>query len=233
MSMISMLLPLVIFVFIIVAIAVAAGRLSKLFTAKRGYWMLFGYFLLLIISVGVYYFSSVSEEENVESKYNDMNRGDLYNVLYEGAPIESYQQYLEKEWEFPYEEDTLHIDYLGDDMNTINVAVERYDGNSIEAAFYQTPTYVNGENVQEYMTPIDLQLYSDQLVIELAELRELRFSSFAKEFPMQQFREGNDDWWWSGYGIEWGTQLLYLRIPNGIETSSNYDINIEYLNVSE
>ena len=228
MSIISMLLPLIIFVFIIVMIAVAAGKLSKLFTAKRGYWMLFGYSLLLIISVGVYYFSAVSEEEGVQSKDFDMNRDDLYNVLYDGAPIESYQKYLEKEWEFPYEGDTLYFDYLGDDMNTINVAVERYDGNSIEASFYQTPIYVNGENVREYMNPIDLQLYSDQLVIELAESRELRFSSFAKEFPMQQFREVNDDMW-SGYEIEWGTQLLYLRIPNGIKTSSNYDIYIEYV----
>ncbi|WP_339230141.1 hypothetical protein NSQ77_07925 [Oceanobacillus sp. FSL K6-2867] len=229
---VSELFPIIFLVFIIAAIAVVAGKLSKRFTAKRGYWMLLGYFLLLIISVGVYYFFPVSEVENVESKDNDMNRDDLYNVLYEGAPIESYQKYLETEWEFPYEKDTLYIDYLGDDMGTINVVVERYDGNTIEAAFYQTPIYVNGESVQEYMNPIDLQLYSDQLVIELAESRELRFSSFAKEFPMQQFTKKNDKWW-SGFEIEWGTQLLYLRIPNGIETSSNYDIYIEYLNVSE
>ncbi|MFC4024846.1 hypothetical protein ACFOUV_13670 [Oceanobacillus longus] len=223
----NMFMPFIILLIIATVIIYSLRWLNRQRFAKKGYWLLGGYVLLLLLSVGVYYLIPVPQEDS-EGEPEDIHTAKLQGVIYDGIPIESIRQYLDKEWEFPSNQESIHIGYQGNIDHSIQIAVER-SGNtdSIEASFYQTPVYIMNTKITESLQPVNVEFFSGNLMVETPESMYLEFSTYAKEFPVKQFTgQLKDDWW---DDVEISEQLLYLKVPENIEISSDSDVWIEYV----
>ncbi|RDW21265.1 hypothetical protein [Oceanobacillus chungangensis] len=229
MSVVASVLPFIILLIIIVAVIVVVLRgFNRVNITRKGYWILGGYVIVLLLSVVIYYFIPGPKEESQQAP---TGRQDLSEVLYGELPVESINEYFEEEWDFSYDKDSIQIGYKGDLNNSVSIAVERTDGNSIKAAFYQTPIYASGIELTEHIKPIDMQLSEDRFLINLPETVHLDFTSFRKEFPLLQFKDSpNEDWMGDSERFHWGDQLLYLQIPREIEIKTEMDVYLEYVN---
>ncbi|AXI07868.1 hypothetical protein CV093_02305 [Oceanobacillus sp. 143] len=224
-------LPIALILIVIVAGIFIVSKTNRGNAAKAGYWMFGVYVIVLFLSVGVYYFIPASATEQLESAENEYNQNNLSEVLVGERPVESIHEFLVEEWEFMYEEGQIQIGYQGDLNNTVNIAVERTDGDSIKAAFYQTPVYGFNMELMEFIRPLDIQLADDRFVIKLPDTEQLEFTSFSKEFPLMQFKDSpNEEWHDAPESLYWGEQLLYLQIPRGVEINSEMDVYLEYVN---
>ncbi|RDW21138.1 hypothetical protein CWR48_04060 [Oceanobacillus arenosus] len=230
MNTIVSMLPIVLMLLIIVVGIIIISKVNWRNVAKVGYWMLGAYVIVLLLSVGVFYFVPVTEEEPIQTPESEYDYH-LDEVLLGERPVESINEYLVEEWDFEYELDHIQIGYQGDINNTVNIAVERTDGNTIKAAFYQTPVYGFNMELTKFIRPMDIQLSDDRFVVKLPVTKQLKFTSFDKEFPLMQFKDSpNEDWLDVPESLYWGGQLLYLQVPREIEINAEMDVYIEYVN---
>lgn len=236
MSTLNQLTPIILLGLIIiigVALTIKMGN-AKYNRSKRIYWILGGYVLLLLLSVGVYLFIPVQEEE---VKPDTEGVPSLYDIAYEGAPVDIASKYKVKQWEFDYENDQLSLSNRGDDQNTIPVRVDRKENDGkIEATYYQTPTFRFGMDMTKYIHPVGVSMEADNLFVDLPDSTRLEFNGYKKEFPMKQFTE--EGFWesdnWMEYGDRiYGEQFLYLRVPKNIKINANGDMNFTLEGVEE
>lgn len=224
--------PFMILFFIAMLVFLGVRWLSNWNVVKRGYWMLGGYGVILIISVIIYYFIPVSAEES----QGIAHPGNLetFNEVISGADsVASIEGYLEEEWTFSYDADTLQIQFQGENDYALRIAVARTENETIDAAYYRTPLYFNGEAVEVSSIPVNLRINDDRLdIISQENMEEVNLSSFSKEFPMQQFNETETAPFGGGFGIsvQWSEQLIYLQVPEDIEISTGASTHVEYLN---
>jgi hypothetical protein len=199
--------------------------------AKRGFWMLGGYGVILLISVIIYYFIPVSAEEMEGIQHPD--DWEIFSSVISGAvSVASIEEYLVEEWEFEYEENTLRIASQGENNYDSRIAVERTENEIIEAAFYRTPLYFEGREVENDSRPVYLQMTSDRLELIFPEsTEEISFASFSKEFPMKQFNdtEMGPLGYAFGFGIKWSEQLIYLQIPEDLDISTEPGVQLQYI----
>ncbi|MFA1819324.1 hypothetical protein ACDX78_03800 [Virgibacillus oceani] len=225
-------IPFIILLVLSVLVILGVRWFSRRKIAKKGYWMLGGYGIILLISVIIYYFIPVSTEETAGIQHPD--HWDTFSSVISGADsVASIEEYLVEEWEFDYEEDTLRIASQGENNYDSRIAVERTENETIEAAFYRTPLYFQGREVEIDSRPVYLQMTSDRLELIFPEsTEEISFASFSKEFPMQQFKdkEMGPFGYAFGFGIKWSEQLIYLQIPEDMEISTGPEVHVEYLN---
>ncbi|GAB3800808.1 hypothetical protein [Virgibacillus kimchii] len=225
-------IPLIILIFIAVLILLGVRWFSNWSVARRGPWILGGYGVILLISVILYYFIPVSTEETRGVEHPG-HMETFSNVISGEESVASMEGYLMEEWQFPYEEETLRIESIGDNSRNIRIAVEFTADDMIEAGYYRTPLYFDGSELESDLIPVDLQLESDRLDVRAQETtEEINVSSFSKEFPMTQFDEDDNDSVGFSFGLEigWSEQLLYLQIPEDIEISTGSSVHLDYVN---
>ncbi len=223
--------PLIILMLLVALTFWVVMRFSKWRGAKKGFWILGGYGVILLISVIIYYFIPVSAEETERARIDHPGHVETFSGVLSGTEdVASIEEFLLKEWEFDYDEDTFRIESRGD-MNFIRVAVERTESDGIKAAFYRTPLSFNGMEIENKSIPLDIQLTPDRLEIVSSQgTEEVYIASFSKEFPMHQFND--QDMEMLGFGMEmgWSEQLLYLQVPEDIEISGVSGVQVEYVN---
>jgi hypothetical protein len=225
--------PFIILIIIAVLILMGIRWFSSWSLARRGPWILGAYVVILLISVVLYYFIPVSTEETRGVEHPE--HVEIFSSVLSGAEsVSSIEGFLKEEWEFPIEEDTLRIASIGD--HNMRIAVEFTKNEMVEAAFYRTPFYFDGRELESDFIPLALELESGRLDIVARETtEEINVSSFSKEFPMQQFDDDDGNahapsGFAFGVDIGWSEQLLYLQIPEDIEISTGSNVHLDYVN---
>ncbi|QQK81518.1 hypothetical protein HUG20_17435 [Salicibibacter cibi] len=210
----SMLLQMFIFVFLIVLIS---GFVSKTaLRGKRALWLMGGYAVVLVVSMLLFVVIANQHETAGEGL-------DAQTVAQEGEQLQEAAQsgdlddtYLHEHWAFAYDEEQLALETPDNDRINLSIYIEEKEENdsSLEIAYYQVPSTVEGQEVANPYPP-EVDVEDDTLTIVEPELFEVEYSVFEEPFPFHQFEE--DDNIFAG---QQGRTLLYLRVPADLDVDT-------------
>ncbi|MDF2858836.1 MAG: hypothetical protein K0Q87_4687 [Neobacillus sp.] len=231
--------PLLIIIIPIIAIAVknmkrTGNKSGKFIYSMRVRWVVSGYIILLLISMGVEAILPVqaeNEENIVDFKELDLESIDLYSAAIEGRIAEEDRSYIRKEWNLNYEGDTLTVASQNDEYLETQIVVERKKDNDgkIEAVYYSTRSMVNNMDFTERIKPPGLKLADEILMVSNPIKVKLKYIQFQNVFPIKQF--SGEDTFFEGHNTSYhGQSILYLRIPNNLELVDKSDINFVFVN---
>lgn len=215
-------IPILILLAVITMLTVFNSKGAKigLGRGKAGKWMLIGYCGLLLLST-VTFLVLPFENTELEAKQNDeaweQKANEFYDAVHEGNLEQLSDKWLKKEWSFPYEQEKLFINAPSNDVNGVNIFVERANElqDSIEVIYYQTPIVVNGYEVEkEYHPAVNME--TTALVIYPGTIHQLQYKMFGTEFPFNQF-SGKGGHWADSTVSHWNGASLYIRVPNRID----------------
>jgi hypothetical protein len=229
--------PLLIIIILIIAIAVNNMKRTKNKGGKYIYsirvrWVVSGYIILLLISMGVEAILPVqaeSEEKIVDFNELDLESIDLYSAAIEGRIAEADRSYIRKEWNLNYEGETLTVASQSDEYLETQIVVERKKDNDgkIEAVYYSTRSMVNDMDFTDRINPPGLKLADDILMVSNPIKVKLKYIQFQNVFSVNQFT-GEDTFFEHSTSYH-GQSILYIRIPNNLELINNETINIYYI----
>jgi hypothetical protein len=211
----------------------AVNKGGKYVYSTRIIWIVSGYIVLLLISMGVEAIlpaKAVSEEKIVDIKELDQESIDLYDAAIEGRIAEVDRAFIRKEWNLDYEGETLTLAGENDEYLETQVIVERKkdkDG-KIEAIYYSTRTVVDNIDFTERIDSPGLELADDILMVSNPKKVALKYIQFLNVFSVNQFTK--EDTFFEHHTSYHGQSILYLRIPNNLELVDKSDINFLFVN---
>jgi hypothetical protein len=189
---------------------------------KRSVWIV--YFIILLSSLLVLQVlpkenllnkNTVSEKKLEQAQDASMN---LYDAALDGKLEETDGVYKSEQWQFDFSGNSLRI--AGDDyLNTMIIAETKdiHDG-EIEVFYYVTATILERIDVTGEITTPEVTLDGNRLLINQPEQYTVEFAQFKKEFVMTQFlRESVEQDGQIFRETVFGSQLLYLRVPKGVQ----------------
>lgn len=213
---------------------------------KKQVGILGGYFLVLLSALAVLQFlpeenfaDAVSEEEPLEQKHAGMV---LFSQALEGRPGQVEGVFVPVQWEFAFKGNRLTVfkspvsdDEISDfhiiapegDIPLILI-VERKDtaDGIIEVVCYTTKTIVELADFSEKLDPPRVSLEDGILTVAVPEQRRLSIGAFGKEFAATQILGGPPLLARVSHErTTLGSQLLYLRVPAGLEIHSKTPIS--------
>jgi membrane protein implicated in regulation of membrane protease activity len=230
--------PLLTIILLIIAIVVknmktAVNKGGKYVYSTRIIWIVSGYIVLLLLSMGVEAIlpaKAVSEEKIVDSKELDQESIDLYDAAIEGRIAETDRAFIRKEWNIDYEGETLTFASQNDEYLETQIVVERKQDNEgrIEATYYSTRSIVNNMDYTEKINPPGLELADDILMVSNPKKLKLKYIQFQNVFSVNQFTK--EDTFFEHHTSYHGQSILYLRIPSNLELVDKSDINFLFVN---
>lgn len=235
MGLIGFLLPFIIVIALVGLVGYSINRVgikgNKYINSKRMYWLLGGYVIFLLLATALFFTIPIHSNTNQVEEIDFGNSFSLEYMIPEEL-LDGASAYIVSEDEFPYEKGELILQLINTDdeyYGVYQVLVEKKElaDQIIEVVVYQTPTYINGWDITEYIDPIQVDLSSNALLINSVR-REFSYASFKTEFPFTQFEEDHEPWFTES--IVTGQQLLFLRVPKDLELISDEDVEIIYLN---
>jgi len=200
--------------------------------AKRTYWMLGGYLMILLIAT-VAYLSIPKEEQVYSEQVVPDNPFFLVDLVYGGKSLDEAEMYIQKQWKLPYDQHELQIVLQNNDDIDFDalISVERKveDDGIVEITHYKTPIIVEGVDITEFMDPVEVELSSTGLEIIGLERVEIKLNAYRNDFPVRQFTEEN---WWLDMEHASGRHVLSLRIPSSLQIT-HVDDRLEIYDVQE
>ncbi|SFJ75018.1 hypothetical protein SAMN04487936_10436 [Halobacillus dabanensis] len=187
---------------------------------KTGKWMLIGYGGLLLLATTTFFLLPFEKTE-LEAKQDDeaweKKANEFYEAVHGGNLEQLSDKWLKKEWSFSYDKEKLFINAPSNDVNGVNIFVERTQElqDSIDVSYYQTPIVVNGYEVEKAYHP-DVNMETTALVVYPGTTHHLQYKMFGTEFPFNQFSEEGAHWADSTVS-HWNGAALYIRIPARID----------------
>lgn len=186
-------------------------------------WMLKGYVVILLLSIVVFYIlpvdrTSYGKVMTDQEKNQAMKDGNSFvNRVNNGKIDEANGAILKKQWEFTLQGDKL---ILPDDWNML-VMAERTEKNDhqIKIEHYVTPSIIEDTEVTKKMPSPTVHLDQDRLLIGNGKLVEIKLAYFKNSFISNQFNA--QPLIKMDHQSIFGNNLLYLRIPKGIEVEGN------------
>ncbi|MUK89395.1 hypothetical protein GMD78_13585 [Ornithinibacillus sp. L9] len=221
-------LPIVIIVLILL-FSIFLNYRVKILSGQKAQWLLFGYFIILVVSFGIYLFIPKGAPPSSEEQYKGP---DLYLNAMEGNVSNIDSKYVERTWEFPMEEPELNVelDYIISDGPP--VFVEEADIDSLEVILYKTPTIINGGiDITDRIPNASVQLTgSNKLQLYNPNPIEIEYSGYVPEFTLTQFKQGvSNSLRITGTFISFGDQILYIRVPQHIEVNTDSLEGIQFV----
>ncbi len=222
MSAFGAILPLLFWVVLVICFIVFKPftRMRKLIGFQ---WVFAGYFILLLLSVVLYYFLPAGHSlEEVDVSIQDESHAEIsfFDAANKGKIDESPEGVLKKEWEFPLKDTDLRISIedgtFGKFQGEPFILAERTNkGTVLKVEHYVTRTILNGIDVTGKMPSPDLHLEGDSLYLKSPDPVEMNFSFYTNGFTTRQF---NGEKVWDGEHENLiGNDILYLRIPEGVD----------------
>src|SRR5690625_5946542 len=144
-------LSLVAFIFLFAKRSNSVRR--RLMYAKRTYWMLGGYLMILLIAT-VAYLSIPKEEQVYSEQVVPDNPFFLVDLVYGGKSLDEAEMYIQKQWKLPYDQHELQIVLQNNDDMDLNAlfSVERKveDEEIVEITHNKKPIIVKGVEITEF-----------------------------------------------------------------------------------
>ncbi|WP_404450964.1 hypothetical protein LG329_11520 [Virgibacillus necropolis] len=228
-------LPIIILAIIfgfVVFITNRNAKKKRMFISGRKIQWIFGaYFAVLLISVGLFFMIPTEANSTTNMEVNETNSLSIYVDFSNGNVSRINSNFIDKQWSFEYEGDKLSMKVFDNNISTktaIFVGGKSNESNTIDATYYQTPTYVGGIDVTNQIKPPGVNLTSETLTIDSPERTEFHFNMFKQEFPVNQFI-GEEHDVESSRSIIRGEQILYIRIPKDIKLLKDNYAGIEYI----
>lgn len=209
----------------------------KFITSNQVYVILSGYFILLLVSLGIFIVSPYPESSVLSEKLDTENIPGMYSMYYdvteEGIPIDEFEDYKESEWEFEFSGETLQLQFSGDETYDLPIIIQRKGlmDETLEVVVYSSPSSVGDIDLSSMIRPSEVRLLGGN-VLEINEpSNSIDVVSFKQEFIFNQFsKDANEDEVFFGPRIEIGESLVYIRIPNGVQIDAVDYLEIEYIN---
>lgn len=204
--------------------------LRRLQLSRFGYWLLGGYFILLIASVVAYTFIPTEEFVDEEELPAEMtNRIYLvHEILDQGVPLEEFEQYKKKEWEFPVGTEESFSLYAGPDYQFPVIIKRVEDQEAIHVDYYEVTPEIDVEPVYDE-GEVTVYNHNGELTLEVLGYKLYRFNSMEKGFPFNQFEE-EEDHSWIYYDVFDDERMFYITIPADIELNVHPDTDVHWLN---
>lgn len=195
------------------------------FYGNRIKLMFIGYVMVLLLSVGIYFFLP-SSDGTYSEHVGDEEIPELYLYASGELPISDIHSYLKGKKEFAYESDTLNIETIGY-ADELFIRVEKDDtlDGKIEASYYKTPTIVHGLDVSVGVPSIRFYLSDQSLEVFMQDHVEINVTVFKNEFPFTQFlnESGMSD---DPGSVIFPQQILHLNVPEHVSVHGAEHLNI-------
>lgn len=232
-------LPFIIML-IIIGILIIVYRMimssnRRFITSNQVYAALGSYFIILLVSLGIFAISPYPESSVVSEEIDTektQTYGMYYDITEEGAPIDHFKDYQANEWEFEFLGEHLEIRFNGNESYDLPIIIERkgLEDDIVEVSLYSTPSSVDDIDLSSMIRSSEINLIRED-VLEVSEPHDtIDVVTFEKEFIFNQFSDGNPGDMFSSQNVEIGENMLYIRIPSGVEIEADDYLEIEYIN---
>lgn len=193
---------------------------------KKVQLMVASYSAILLVSIGVFYLLPKDETSQAEKGVPSETFGTLYQAADSGELENVDKTYLEKTWEIAADRHKINVEVSPSE--NLPIFVEQVEGkdNSIKAFFYRTPLMIERYDINDRADPLGISLASGTLYINPPAPTEVKLSLFKQEFPITQFTGESFMDEVSGHP----EQILYIKIPKGMQLMFDSGIQIEYVN---
>lgn len=214
---------------IILVVVILLGMRRSGFSLRHNIqiWLTAGYILLLLVSpaiVGILPEGKFADAKmKTVSKKELFNQEDLYTLALEARPEQTEGVFVLEQWEFPYDGSMINVVERPEHEYSAAIIVERNDSadGKIEAVDYATKTIVEMIDFSERMKPHRVALDGNVLKVTAPERLDVELGKFSREFVVSQIlgdaMPESDPF---GHFTIHGSQLLYLRVPAGLEVQS-------------
>ncbi|SDP30344.1 hypothetical protein [Halobacillus aidingensis] len=215
-------MPILILLAVIIALSLLIKKSSRFGfgRGKAGLWMLISYSVLLVVSAVIFLaipLGSIELKGQEKEEKEEQKSQQFYEAVQEGK-LDEIEEWRIHEWSFPFDKEQLILQVLENDVNGINIFVERTDDltETVEAFYYQTPLMINGYEVEEkYMPAVSMVMTT--LSIYPGEKLNLKYKMFGSEFPFRLFDKENGSMWGDTTVSHWNGTALYIRVPEGLD----------------
>ncbi|WP_394219429.1 hypothetical protein [Halobacillus trueperi] len=217
-------------VFLAMSLLIKKSSRSDFGRGKVGLWMLMGYAALLVVSAVIFLaipFGSTELKGQENDRDAEQKSQQFYQAVQEGK-LDEIEEWRIQEWSFPFDEEQLNLQVLENDVNGINLFIERTDDltETLEAFYFQTPLMINGYEVEEkYMPALSMDMAT--LSVYPGEKLNLKYKMFGSEFPFRLFDEEGGYAWGDTTVSHWNGSALYIRVPEGLDVVADQNAYTE------
>ncbi|MGY4690836.1 hypothetical protein [Salibacterium sp. K-3] len=189
---------------------------EKWVTGRKIFWVFGGYVLVLLLSTAHYSLfltGSASSEQTLSPSHVQEEAEKLRQQAASGSLDAIEDDYLRNEWTLEPVDEVL---LLKADTSELPVYYVKGSYEQPSAAYYQSPSVINGEQaVTEYQPTIEqnvniLSVYTDPKVTE-----ERNYAGYKKEFPMLPFDSSVDQG--DPYNLNLGYGVLIVNVPEQLD----------------
>lgn len=187
----TLILPIIIL--FILAIILISLFLGKKFNGSKSTKLLVGtYFIILVVSVIVYYCIPKSSFFSSESDTQNLTFDQIHQEIEQGTFIDSESIKEKERWNVPFDEEELNVQYLeNSNMYTLFDRKDQ-DDQTIEVIYYVANTNVNGYDFYEEIPLPIISIEGNHLIANpvMDYDNEVKLSSFHNDFVISQFKGG-------------------------------------------
>ncbi|WP_026702887.1 hypothetical protein [Salibacterium aidingense] len=187
---------------------------EKWVIGRKIFWLFGAYGFVLLVSTVHYTFflpDAISSEQQITSEEVQTAYSELQRQAETGNFEEMEEDYRRNDWTMEPAADKLYIE---NHRNDLSVYYLQGDYSEVEAAYYQSPSAVNGSAVTSGYQPT-IELNNNILSIEEdAQLMEdKKYAGYKKEFPFLQFENTEEH----PSDVQLGFGTIVLKIPEQID----------------
>ncbi len=227
MSAIAIVLPIIIlFIIAVILLSIFVGK--KSYGSKSTKLLIGSYFIILAVSVIVYYCIPKSSFFSTESSTQALTYEQIHQAIEQGTfkDVETIQE--KGKWDFTFDRENLNVQYL-DNINMFTI-FDRKENNdqTIEVIYYLANTNFNGYDFYEEIPLPTVSIEGNYLIANPAINHEVKLYSFHNDFVISQFRGGgiteefdnrHDDDKPLNY------EFIIIRVPKNLELTGSEFVN--------
>ncbi|MEH7224215.1 hypothetical protein V7112_10465 [Bacillus sp. JJ1566] len=223
----TLLLPIIIL--FIIALVLLSVFFGKKYTGVKSTKLLLGtYFIILTVSVIVYYCIPKSSLHSYESNNQNLTFDQIFQAIEQGK-IEDVDAIKEKErWNIPFDQDKLNIQHMENNNMTTLYDRKANDDQTIEVIYYVANTNFNGYDFYKEIPLPAVSIEGNYLMTYPPMNYEVKLYSFHNDFVISQFKGGGiTDEFDRRFDDEkpLNYEFLIVRVPKNLELTGSEFVN--------
>ncbi|HHY73223.1 MAG TPA: hypothetical protein GX497_08350 [Bacillus bacterium] len=237
------------FFIIMLVIAIVLGSATKAASTKmivfRGKiidFVLIVYIAILLIATVITFGFTIKPESKVE-RVSDKEiakaveaENNFYHYVEAGMLANADGVFVNKEWQFPYEDRRLIITSTAIDGSQAWVVVERKKeikgDNQIDIIQYMTKSIIDDYDYSHLLEAPKITVNKQEVQIIPTKRTELKLAKFTKEFTISQFTDDQfvNERIFGDVNHVRGQNVLYLRVPASLEVVEGNGAYLQFVN---